>query len=112
MLGFVLALIPWKAISNLELRRSCEALHDDLVLLSAATLSNICWRYYSLTADAMGKQLPSPNEVSFALEGWTSTNRAAISSFIVYDMDRNVSLRGVPVAFDGVDCLFFSAFKI
>jgi len=42
MSGFVLAHTPWNAISNLELRRSYKALRNDLVLLSATTLSNVC----------------------------------------------------------------------
>jgi len=58
MLGFVLAHIPWNAISNLELRLSYRALRDDLVLLSATTLCNICRREYALTVDAIKKQLP------------------------------------------------------
>jgi len=44
MLGFLSAYIPWNAISNLELRRSYKALHDEVVPLSATTLSNICRR--------------------------------------------------------------------
>jgi len=56
MLGFVLAHIPWNAISNLELQWSYVALLDDLALLSATTLSNICSREYALTVDAIQKQ--------------------------------------------------------
>jgi len=58
MLGCVSEHIPWNAISNLELRRSYKALRDDLVLLSATTLINICWREFALTVDAIKKQLP------------------------------------------------------
>jgi hypothetical protein len=58
MLGLVSAHSPWNAISNLELRRSYKALHDDLVLPSPTTLSNICQREYALTVDAIKKQLP------------------------------------------------------
>jgi len=82
MLGFVLAHIPWNAISNLELRRSYKALLEDLVLPSATTLTNICRRDYALTLDAIRKQLPVRNKVSLALDGWTSTNKLAITSVI------------------------------
>jgi len=58
MLGYVSAHIPWKAISNLELRWSNKALRDDLVLPSATTISNICRREYALTVDAIKNQLP------------------------------------------------------
>jgi len=93
MLGFVSAHIPWNAISNLELRRSYKALHNDRVLPSATTLSNICQREYALTVDAIKKQLPSHNKVSLGLDGWTSPNKLAIISVIAYYMDRNWALR-------------------
>jgi len=89
MLGFDLAHIPWNAISNLELQRSYKALRNDLVLLSATTLSNSCRREYALTVDAIKKQSPVRNEVSLALDAWTSTNKFAITSVIAYYLDRN-----------------------
>jgi len=87
MLGFVLPQCPWNAISNLELRRSYKALRDNLDLLSATTLSNICRREYILTMDAIKKQVPLRNKVSLTLDGWTSTNKLAITSVIAYYMD-------------------------
>jgi len=110
MLRFVSAHIPWNAISNLELRRSYKAVHDDLVLQSATTLSNICRREYALTVDAIQKQLRIRNKVSLALDGWTSTNELAITSVIAYYMDRNWALRDVQLTFDAVDHLFCSRF--
>ena len=94
MLGFVSARIPWNAISNLELRRSYKALRDNLVLASATTHSNICWREYALTVDAIKKQLPIRNKVSLALDGWTSTNKQALMSVIACYMDRNANKTG------------------
>jgi len=111
MLGFVSAHIPWNAISNLELWRSYKSLHDDLVLPSATTLSNICRREYALTVDAIEKQLPIRNKVSLALDGWTSTNKLAIMSVIAYYMDRIWALREVQLAFDEVDHLIGSCFE-
>ena len=108
MLGFVSAHIAWNAISNFELRRSYKALCDDLVLPSATTLSTICRREYALTVDAIKKQLPLRNKVSLALDGWTSTNKLAITSVIAYYMDRNWALREVQLAFDEVNRLFRS----
>ena len=110
MLGFVSTHIPWNAISNLELRRSYKALHDDLVLPSATTLSNICHREYALMVDAIRKQLLSRNKVRLALDGWTSTNKLIITSVIAYHVDRNRALREVQLAFDDVDHLFFPRF--
>jgi len=111
MLGFVSAHIPWNAISNLELRRSYNALRSELVLPSASTLINICRREYTLTVDAIKKQLSSTNKVSLALDGWTSTNKLAITSVIAYYMDRNWALREVQLAFDEVDSPIFSYFE-
>jgi len=111
MLGFVSAHIPWNAISNLELRRSYKGLRDDLVLPSATTLSNICRREYALTVDAIRKQLPLWNKVSLALDGWTSTNKLAITSVNAYYMDQNWALREVQLGFDEVDRLFCSRFE-
>ena len=111
MLGFVSAHIPWTAISNLELRRSYKALGDDLVLRSATTLSNICRREYALTVDAIKKQLPLRNKVSLALDGWTSTNKLAITSVIAYYMDRNWALHEVQLVFDDVNRLFIFCFE-
>jgi hypothetical protein len=89
MLGFLSAQIPWNAISNLKLRRSCKALHDDLVLPSAMTLSNICRKEYALSVDAIKKQFPIRNNVSLALDGSTSMNKLAESLVIAYFMHRN-----------------------
>jgi len=84
MLGFVQAHIPWNAISNIELGQSYNALRSELVLPSASTLHNICRREYTLTVDAIEKQLPSTKKVSLGLDGWTSTNKLAITSVIAY----------------------------
>jgi len=108
MLGFISADIPCNAIINLDLRRSYQSLHDNLVLPSATTLSNICRREYALTVDAIKNQLPIQNKVSLALDGWTSTNKLAITSVIAYYMDRNWALREVQLGFDEVDRLFGS----
>jgi len=107
LLRFVPAHIPWNAISNLELRRSYNALRSKLVLPSASTLSNICRRVYSLTVDAIKKQLPTRNKVTLALDGWTSTNKLAITSVIAYNMDPDWAMREVQLAFDEVNSLFF-----
>jgi len=111
MLAFVSADIPWNAISNLELRRAYNALRSELVLPSASTLSNICWREYSLTADAIKMQLPTRNKVSLALDGWTSTNKFAITSVIAYYMDRNWAMQEVQLAFDEVNSMFLFYFN-
>jgi len=108
MLRCVSAHIPWNAISNLVLQMSYKALLNDLVLLSATTLTKICQREYSLTVGAIRKQLPSQNKLSLALDGWTSLNKPAITSVIAYNMDRNWASCEVQLAFDEVDRLFFS----
>jgi hypothetical protein len=111
MLGFVLAHGAWNTISNLKLRRSYQALRDDLVLPSTTTLSNICRRESAMTVYAIQKKLPLRNKVSLALDGRTSTNKLAITSAIAYYIDRNWALREVQLAFDDVNCLFCSCFE-
>jgi len=61
--------------------------------------------------DGIKKQLPIRNKVSLALDGWTSTNKLAITLIIAYYMDRNWALREVQLAFDEVDRLFGSRFE-
>jgi chaperone required for assembly of F1-ATPase len=111
MLALISAHIPWNALLNLELRRSYSALRNDLVLPSATTLSNICQREYALTVDAIKKQLPIRNKVNLALDGWTSTNKQAITSVIAYYMDGNWALCEVQLVFDEVNRLFCSRFE-
>jgi hypothetical protein len=111
MLGFVLAHIPWNAISNLELRRSYKSLRNDLVLPSATTPSNICPREYALTMAAIKMKLPIRNKVSLALDGWTSTNKLAIMSVIAYYMDQNWAWHDVQLTFDEVDRMLGSRFE-
>jgi len=82
MLGFVSAHSTCNALSNLELRRSNNALQRELVQPFASTLRNISQREYTLILYAIKKQLPSRNKVSLALEGWTWTNKLAITSGI------------------------------
>jgi hypothetical protein len=108
MLGVVSAHIPWKTMSNLQLRRSYNALQSAILRRSPTTLSNICRREYALTVNAIEKQWPSLNRVSLALNGWTSTNILAIKSVIASYMDRNWAFRDVQLAFDEVDRLFLS----
>jgi hypothetical protein len=92
MLGFVSAHIAQNTISNPEQRQLYNALQSELVLPSANTLSNICRMEYTLTVDAIKKQLASTNKVSLAFDGWTSTNKSAIKSVIAYYMNQNWAL--------------------
>jgi hypothetical protein len=111
MLEFLLAHIPWNAISNLELQPSSESLRIDIVVLSAATLSNSHLREYAPTVDAIMKQLLSWNEANLAWEGWTSTNKVAITMVITYYVDCNWTLCEVQLAFSEVDRLTYFGFE-
>jgi nuclear transport factor 2 (NTF2) superfamily protein len=61
--------------------------------------------------DAIKKQFTIQNKVSLALDGWTSTNKQAITSVIAYYIDRNWAFREVQLAFDEVNRLFRSRFE-
>jgi len=106
MFGFVSAHITWDAISNLELLRSYNALRSELVLPSASALSNIRRSKYVLTVDAIKKQLPTRHKVGLALDGWTLTNKLAITSVISYYIDHHWAMRKVQLALDEVSSLF------
>ena len=112
ILGFVLSHISWKTISNPKLWWSYKALQSNFVLPSATTLSNICWREYTLTVDAINKQWPSQNIGSVALDGWTSMNELAITLVIAYCIERHWALREVTLAFNEIDRPFISTFEI
>ena len=110
MLGFVSAHIPWNNISNLEIQRSYKPLWCDLVLPSATAHSNIWRREYSLTMDAILKQLPSQNKVSLALNRWTSTIELDIMSIIGYYMECNRASGQVQLTSNEVNCPFLLFF--
>jgi len=59
----------------------------------------------------MIKQLLLQDKDSFALDGWTSLNKVAITSVIAYYMDRKWALNEVKLTSDEVDHLFFSRFE-
>jgi len=81
------------------------------MLPSAATLGNICQMEYALPVNAPEKLLPSRNEVSLVLDGWTSPNKLAITLVIAYYMDWNWAMSEVQLTFNEVDYLFFSHFE-
>jgi hypothetical protein len=86
-------------------------LHSELFLVLATTLGNICRREYALTVDAIKTQLPSRNKVSLNIDGCISTNTLSITSVVAYYMDQNWALDEEQLAFNKIDCLFFSRFE-
>jgi hypothetical protein len=73
------------------------------LLLSASTLSSTFQSEYTLTVDAIKKQLATRNKISLPVDGWTSTNNLAKISVIANFMDRNWAMQEVQLAFDEVD---------
>jgi hypothetical protein len=63
---------------------------------------------YALTVDSIKKQLPVQNNITLTLDGWTSTNKLAITLVVTDFMDQNWALREVQLAGDEVDWLFGS----
>jgi hypothetical protein len=59
MLEVVFADVPWNALSNLELQWSQNSFFSNLVQPSATTFSNIRWKEYALSVDAIKMPLPS-----------------------------------------------------
>jgi len=82
------------------------------VLVSGTTVINTCRREYSLTVDAIIKQLLSPDKVSLALDGWTLTNKVTITSVIAYNMNQNWALRALELPFNEDVSVFISFFEM
>jgi hypothetical protein len=57
-----------------------------------------------MTLDAIRQQLPKDRKISLALDGWTSTNKLAISSVIAYFINDSWDLTEIQLAFEQV-CL-------
>jgi len=60
---------------------------------------------------AVMEQLLSRNQVSLALDEWTSMNKLATASAIAYDMDRKWALREVQHTCDVIPRLCISIFE-
>ena len=55
-----------------------------------------------MTIVAIKNQIPGGQKVSIALDGWTSQNRLAITSVILYYISKNWTLEEVQIAFEEV----------
>lgn len=102
LLGLLSAIIPLNAISNKEFRRVFFMLRPDIRIPSVGTLTNLLSREYEMTLAAIKGQIPLGQKVSIALDGWTSQNRLAITSVIMYYITRNWKLEEVQIAFEEV----------
>ena len=102
LLGLLSALIPLNAISNQEFRRVFSILRSDVQIPCVSTLTNLLAREYQMTIVAIKNQIPRGQKVSIALDGWTSQNRLAITSVILYYISKNWTLEEVQIAFEEV----------
>ena len=111
LLGLLSALVPLNAMSNMEFRRVFFTLRPDVKIPSVGTLSNLLAREYNLTLVGIKNQIPVGQKVSIALDGWTSQNRLAITSIILYFISKNWKLEEVQIAFEEVwlDYLIYSS---
>ena len=78
------------------------SLRQDVKLPSVSTLSQILESEYNRTLEAIKIQIPHGQKVSIALDGWTSKNRLAITSVIMYYISKNWKLEEVQLAFEEV----------
>ena len=102
LLGLLSALIPLNAILNPEFRRVFSILRSDVQIPCVSTLINLLAREYQMTIVAIKNQIPRGQKVSIALDGWTSQNRLAITSAILYYISNNWTLEEVQIAFEEV----------
>lgn len=111
ILGFVSAHTQRNTISNLQLHCSYNALRSKLLRPSTSCLTNLRWREYTPRVDSIKMQMPSMKNINLALDGWTSMNNLAITSFIAYYMDCHWVLPKLTLTIIKVDNLFFSYCK-
>ena len=102
LIGLLSASIPLNALSNREFRRVFKLLSNDLKLPSVSKLSCLLHEEYQKTLEEIKGQIPGGQRVSIALDGWTSKNRLAITSVIMYYISRNWTLEEVQLAFEEV----------
>ena len=106
LLGFLSALIPFNTITNPELRRILFPLKADLNLPSVSILRRLLATDYEKTTKAIRDNIPEGQKVGLALDGWTSSNKLAISSVIMYYISKSWELQKVQIAFEEVCGLF------
>jgi hypothetical protein len=102
LIGLLSALIPLNVGSNREFRRVFKALRNDVKIPSVSKLTCLLRNEYGKTLEAIKGQIPRGQRVSIALDGWTSQNRLAITSVIMYYISRNWTLEEVQLAFEEV----------
>ena len=106
LLGFLSALIPFNTITNPELRRILFSLKPDVNLPSVSTLRRLLATEYEKTTKSIRDNIPEGQKVGLALDGWTSANKLAISSVIMYYISKSWQLKEVQIAFEEVCGLF------
>ena len=102
LLGFLSALIPFNTLTNPELRRILFSLKPDVNIPSVSTLRRLLSTEYEKTTQAIRDNIPEGQKVGQALDGWTSGNKLAISSVIMYYISKNWELKEVQLAFEEV----------
>ena len=102
LLGFLSALIPFNTLTNPELRRILFSLKPDVNIPSVSTLRQLLATEYEKTTKAIQDNIPEGQKVGLALDGWTSGNKLAISSVIMYYISKNWELKEVQLAFEEV----------
>ena len=102
LLGFLSALIPFNTLTNPELRRILFSLKPDVNIPSVSTLRRLLATEYEKTTQAIRDNIPEGQKVGLALDGWTSGNKLAISSVIMYYISKNWELKEVQLAFEEV----------
>ena len=106
LLGFLSALIPFNTITNPELRRILFSLKPDVNHPSVSTLRRLLATEYEKTTKSIRDNMPEGQKVGLALDGWTSGNKLAISSEIMYYISKSWQLKEVQIAFEEVCGLF------
>lgn len=96
------ALVPFNVLSNPEFRRTFLAINPNISIPSVSKIRRLLAVEYENTLQAIKNSIPKNQKVSLALDGWTSSNKLAITSVIMYYIAGDWKLTEVQLAFDEV----------
>ena len=102
LIGLLSALVPIHSLFNSEFRRIFTALRPDISIPSVSKIRRLLAVEYDSTIQTIRQSIPEQQKVSLALDGWTSSNKLAITSVIMYYISSDWQLKEVQLAFEEV----------
>jgi hypothetical protein len=94
--------MPFNVLNSPEFRRSLLMLRPDISIPSVSKFRRLLKSEYDITVQSIRRAIPKDQKVSLALDGWTSSNKLAVVSVIMYYISPDWSLKEVQLAFEEV----------